>query len=259
VTPLDPARVHGAAAAWLYLPPTAARIEGEDYLAVRYPDWWEHPLQLVRFRPRRPVAAALDEVLERCRDLGQPRICCWVRSDAPAGLEDELLRRGGRLDETLDVLARSLAELPDLHPCPGVRLRWTEDLDTFADAVRLGAEVFGGTSVDRSALEAEFAGEAEKYRSGGGGAVVAYLDGRPVGSGGVTVAGRDARLWGGGVLPEARGRGVYRALLAARLEYGMAHGAELALVKGRVQTSAPILRRAGFAAYGVERSYLLAI
>ena len=29
----------------------------------------------------------------------------------------------------------------------------------------------------------------------------------------------------------------------------------MALVKGRVETSAPILRRAGFAAYGEERAY----
>jgi hypothetical protein len=33
--------------------------------------------------------------------------------------------------------------------------------------------------------------------------------------------------------------------------------ATLALVKGRVETSAPILRRAGFALYGEERCYRL--
>ena len=32
-------------------------------------------------------------------------------------------------------------------------------------------------------------------------------------------------------------------------------GATLALVKGRVETSGPILRRAGFATYGQERCY----
>jgi GNAT superfamily N-acetyltransferase len=78
-----------------------------------------------------------------------------------------------------------------------------------------------------------------------------------VGTAGVTVAGPDARLWGGGVLPEARDRGVYRALLAARLEYAVERQCEIAIVKGRVDTSGPILRRAGFSAYGTERSYLL--
>jgi GNAT superfamily N-acetyltransferase len=69
----------------------------------------------------------------------------------------------------------------------------------------------------------------------------------------------DARLWGGGVVPEARGRGAYRAVLDARLRYAVDHGATLALVKGRVETSGPILRRAGFAAYGQERAYLLSL
>jgi hypothetical protein len=37
------------------------------------------------------------------------------------------------------------------------------------------------------------------------------------------------------------------------------HGATLALVKGRVLTSAPILLRAGFADYGEERCYWLPV
>ena len=88
-------------------------------------------------------------------------------------------------------------------------------------------EVFGGTATDRAVLEATFPGEVAKVRSGGGGAVVAYLDDRPVGSGGLTVAGPDARLWGGVVLPEARGRGIYRAVLAARLAYAGQAGADV--------------------------------
>ncbi|HEY1118443.1 MAG TPA: GNAT family N-acetyltransferase, partial [Acidimicrobiales bacterium] len=125
------------------------------------------------------------------------------------------------------------------------------------DAADLSTRVFGGEVVDREAVEAEHPGEVRKVRTGGGGAVVAYLDDRPVGSGGLTVAGRDARLWGGGVLPETRGRGVYRALLAARLDYARDVGAELAIVKGRVETSGPILRRAGFEGFGQERSYVV--
>ena len=35
-------------------------------------------------------------------------------------------------------------------------------------------------------------------------------------------------------------------------------GCRLALVRGRVETSAPVLQRAGFQEYGQERSYLLA-
>lgn len=85
--------------------------------------------------------------------------------------------------------------------------------------------------------------------------MVAYLDGRPVGTGGIASRGHAAGLWGGAVLAEFRGRGVYRALLAERLAYAAAYEMTMALVKGRVESSGPILRRAGFAAYGQERSY----
>lgn len=260
-------RVHAASAAWLWLPPNAGRIETEEYLALRFPSWYEHPLQLVGVRPARPLAAVLDEVVERCRDAvgtAEPELLAWVRLDAPAGLEDALRARGGVLDETLDVLARPLPEasdldLADLDLAAEVTVRWADDFDTFVDAVHLNSDVFGGTRPDRAGLEPVWPDEQTKLRTGGGGAVVAYLDGRAVGTAGMTVAGPDARLWGGGVLPEARGRGVYRALLAARLAYAAAQGCELAIVKGRVETSAPILRRAGFAAYGQERSYLLGL
>lgn len=98
----------------------------------------------------------------------------------------------------------------------------------------------------------------EDAESGRGVVVVAYLDGRPVGTSGLTLTDdRVARLWGGGVLEDARGRGAYRAMLDARLRWAVERGARMALVKGRVQTSGPILARAGFAPFGEERSWLL--
>lgn len=262
-------RVHAASAAWVFVPAGAPRAEADEYLLVRHPDWTERPVQVVRTAAGRPAAEVVPEVLDRARAMVDPtvpssaEVAWWVRLDAPEGLEEALVARGARLDETVDVLARTLADPGDGEPEPeaaaDVELRWSDDLADFADAVHLAAEVFGGVATDRAALEATFDGEAAKVHSGGGGAVVAYLDGRPVGSGGLTVVGSDARLWGGVVLPEARGRGIYRAVLAARLAYAREAGADLAIVKGRVATSGPILRRAGFAAFGQERSWLLPI
>lgn len=91
--------------------------------------------------------------------------------------------------------------------------------------------------------------------AGEGGTVVAYVDGEPAGSGGVTIADGVARLWGGVVAPAWRGRGVYRAVLDARLSYGVTHGTTMALVKGNVATSGPILRKAGFTDFGLESVY----
>lgn len=258
-------RVHAASAAWVFLPPSAPRVETDEYLLVRYPDWFERPVQLVRFEPRRAPDAVLAEVLDLARpyvDEANPatgQVACWVRLGAPEAAEASYRAAGGVLDETVDVLALDLSGFDprDLDPSAGVTLRWSEDLEVLIHAAELGVEVFGGSAADHAALAEQHPGEVAKLRSGGGGAVVAYLDGRPVGSGGLTVVGDDARFWGGAVLPEARGRGVYRALLAARLGYAIDHGAQLALVKGRVETSGPILRRAGFTGHGQERSYLL--
>jgi GNAT superfamily N-acetyltransferase len=144
-----------------------------------------------------------------------------VRLDSPWGVRELLVARGAAVEETLDVLALSLT----------------------GGASALAAQALAAQALAAQALAAP------------GGTVVAYSDGVPVGSGGVTMADGVARLWGGGVVPSARGRGVYRAVLAARLEYATAHGATMALVKGRVETSGPILRRAGFAAYGQELIY----
>ena len=70
------------------------------------------------------------------------------------------------------------------------------------------------------------------------------------------MAGDVLRLWGAAVLPEARGTGVYRARARPPAPGRPATpGCRMALVKGRVETSAPVLRRAGFAAYGEERAY----
>jgi hypothetical protein len=57
------------------------------------------------------------------------------------------------------------------------------------------------------------------------------------------------------VVPAARGQGVYRAVLDARLSYAVTHGATIALVKGNVATSGPILRKAGFTSFGQEPIY----
>jgi hypothetical protein len=85
--------------------------------------------------------------------------------------------------------------------------------------------------------------------------VVGFVDDEPACTGGCTLVSRVAQLWGGATRQELRGRGAYRAVLARRMDVARQHGATLALVKGVVETSAPILRRAGFIPYGEERSY----
>ncbi len=85
--------------------------------------------------------------------------------------------------------------------------------------------------------------------------VVGAVEGVPCTTGGMTLVDDVARLWAGVTLPEFRGRGGYRAVLAERLRVARERGATMGLVKGRVETSAPILRRLGFDVFDDERAY----
>ena len=248
-------RVAAASRAWVWVPETAIRAETREYLLVRFPDYFEHPLALLDFRPQGDPAPLADEVLTRAREFEEPELLWWVRLGSPEAT-DELVRAcGGVLEETLDVLALDLTRgAPELGSS-SVALRWTLDEPTLRDAYRVLKVVFGGDIPPDQRLRIETDQVRRDVDAGRGGGVVAYVGGEPVGTGGLTVADGVARLWSGSVLEAHRGRGVYRALLAERLGYAARHGATMALVKGRVETSGPILRRAGFAAHGQERSY----
>jgi GNAT superfamily N-acetyltransferase len=156
-----------------------------------------------------------------------------------------------------DVLASDLSGGAPALPPPSVdvTLRWATDFETARDGSAVGVSAFGGSLPPDDRIKENAARDAVSVPAGDGGMLVAYVGGRPAGSGGVTMADEVARLWGGAVIPEARGLGVYRQVLAARLTYAMNRGAAIALVKGKVDTSGPILRRAGFTAFGQETLY----
>lgn len=82
--------------------------------------------------------------------------------------------------------------------------------------------------------------------------VVYDVHGEPVGSGNVNVYDSLSFgfLWAGAVVPHARGRGVYRALLAARQAWARERGlAHIGLYAKRT-TSGPIVARSGFQRHG---------
>jgi GNAT superfamily N-acetyltransferase len=122
-------------------------------------------------------------------------------------------------------------------------------------AESVAAAVFGGTVPPDERIARNARQYAVGVPAGAGGVIVGYAAGTAAGAAGLMMADGVARLWGGSVVEAARGRGVYRALLAARLDYGVARGATMALVKARVETSGPILRRAGFLPYGQELTF----
>lgn len=86
---------------------------------------------------------------------------------------------------------------------------------------------------------------------------VAYVDGSPVGSANLNVHREQdfGFLWAGGVVPSARGRGVYRALLGARIRWASAAGlANVGLYANR-HTSGPVVAGLGFTKHGPMAYY----
>ncbi|MDO9457986.1 GNAT family N-acetyltransferase [Nocardioides sp.] len=258
---LTPAAVATASAAWNWYPTDATTVETDGYLLVRWPGYFRSPPHVIRFDPAAPVEETLDEVAGHVRGWGHDEVLVWVKLDAPPALEPSLRSRGGTIDETVDVFALDLTagsralDVPD-----DLEVRWQVDEATTRAVIQVGIEAFDEGSMPGDDRVRELAAEAradfDARRTAG---ALVYLDGRPVAAGGLTMAGDVARLWGGGVVPDARGRGAYRAILAARLDHAVSLGATTALVKGRVETSGPVLRRAGFAVFGQERSYVVPV
>jgi GNAT superfamily N-acetyltransferase len=132
------------------------------------------------------------------------------------------------------------------------------DLDTFRKADGAAAEAF---EADLPMDSPEFIAMQDRRRlnfraAGKRRQLLATLDGEPAGAAGLTLfppAG--AIINGGSVRPKFRGRGVYRALVAARLDVARRAGAAGLIVWGG-DMSAPILARLGFETVGWRRFYL---
>jgi GNAT superfamily N-acetyltransferase len=125
----------------------------------------------------------------------------------------------------------------------GIEARPVRDLGEFRAAQAVAFAAFGTLSPSDEAHER--ARYDEEVSAGAQRTFVALVDGRIVGSGTAVYLDGAVTLNGGAVLPEARGRGVYRALVRARWEDAVERGTP-ALVTQAGRMSAPILLRLGF-------------
>ncbi len=135
----------------------------------------------------------------------------------------------------------------------GVLVRRVEDMATLRDCVTVTAKAFpGGRAFTEEQLEHDLEQcvgvEPRVLR------FVAYDagTGEPLSSGGLTLfpALAFGLLWAGGTIPEARGRGVYSAVLSARVTAARERGCRYVGLYGGTETSAPIALRQGFKKYG---------
>ena len=198
------------------------------------------------------VAATVTEVRAHVRERRHRRATWWVGSSAtPADLGERLRAHGFVPDDgpgsESHATSMALVHEPPRAPADVVARR-VDSLDEFRLAGSLGAEAFGSPEEEREEWDAiaeeryaaERAGHAPRC-------YLAFVDGDPVGTARAIVADDvpAVMLIGGAVLPHARGRSVYRALVRARWDDAAAAGTP-ALVTQAGTLSRPILERLGF-------------
>lgn len=192
------------------------------------------------------VNAAVEAARAVAREHGKTIVAWWVPPDqdhvAPAleaaGLVNQDTPGFEGVENSL-----VLVEPPQGGGGDGVEVRLTETWEDYRDGSRVGEKAFGMPVVTDDELRARY--DEYRHPDNPGRAFFALIDGRVVGTAYAAFGDAGVNLFGGSVLPEARGRGVYRALVQARWEAAVARGTPALTVQaGRM--SRPICERLGF-------------
>ncbi len=172
--------------------------------------------------------------------------------DQPPDLADRLRVAGFVPEDEETLLAAEVADLAlDTPPPAGVELRPVEDEAGVEALLAVQGAVFGQRN---AAFGRELLGELAEGRAS---AVVAMAGARPICAGRIEFyEGTDfAALFGGATVPEWRGRGVFRAVVAYRAALASARGCRYLQVDAS-DDSRPILERLGFVSLGTTTPFI---
>jgi GNAT superfamily N-acetyltransferase len=193
------------------------------------------------------------------RDRGEEFEWKLYSYDRPADLGERLLAAGFAGEDEESVMMAEAAGLVDGSPDPpgtglrgGVRLVPVTDEAGIGRMIDVHDRVFGTDhSRLRASLIAQLAGSPQSTAM-----IVAMAGDEPVSSARIDFyAGTEfAGLFGGGTLPQWRGRGIYRALVAYRARLATARGYRYLQVDASAE-SRPILERLGFACLAMTTPY----
>jgi GNAT superfamily N-acetyltransferase len=229
--------------------PGEERIEADGYTLWlgRDPAW--NCVQRVRLGD---VGAAVAEVRALLRERGRgPSQWEFGPSATPADLEQQLLDLGFEPDvEPVQWMMVLTREPPSVD---GVEARPVRSAAELASAFDVMHRAFGG-GASRPDAAGAWARRDPSLRE----TFVALVDGAIVGAATASYAAHGVQLNAGAVLPESRGLGVYRALVAARWQAGRERGLTAAVTQAGVM-SRDILLRVGFEIRGELRSLIDAV
>ena len=173
--------------------------------------------------------------------------------DTPADLPDRLRAAGFDAEETETLLIGDVAALRQTSPLPdGVELREVLDEAGVEAMGRVNEEGFGEPAKDgfkRQVLKEIQAGRTRM--------VIAFAGDRPISMGRVEFyAGTEfGGLYGGATVPEWRGKGIFRAVVAKRTAWAAEQGYRY-LQTDASDDSRPILERLGFIPVGTTTPFI---
>jgi hypothetical protein len=192
----------------------------------------------------------LDSVIALVHELvpADKRQVWWIGPSAePENLVELLEARGFEAAPDGPEVRAMVLTTPPPSPAAEIAVRRIETYEDFVAARAVQWDAFEipeeRREQQREHLQREF---DESMRHGVPVGFLALLDGKPAGTGLAIPSDRGVFLIGGSTAPWARGRGLYRALVAARWDYAVARGTPALVTEALVTTSYPILQRLGF-------------
>lgn len=201
-------------------------------------------VQRVRLTPE-TVEPALAEIRELLVARGREG-AEWELGESctPPDLVERLLELGlQRIDDEPVTIGMVLHGRPGWETPAGVVARRVASVDELVAAREVQHHAFGDMRpVDTARAKSDFGREGVD-----GSTFLAWVDGAPAAAAYAAYTDWGLILFGGATRADARGRGAYRALVAARADEAVARGTPT-LVTHAGQMSRPILERLGFEA-----------
>jgi ribosomal protein S18 acetylase RimI-like enzyme len=234
---------------WLPPKPTHDVVVADGYCLVTYGrSAWVHRIRL----QAGDVEHAVEGVRSLLRARGLDEVTWWVgERSTPTDLAGRLEALGLEADDPPKMTTLAIEHEPS--GTPAAETRRVQDFEDYLTALEIDWEAFEVAEAERRARRAAARAAWPLIVADGRSSVyLGYLEGRPVGFGRAVFAPWAALLLGGATLPEARGRGVYTALVHARWRETVERGVPRIVVSAGPM-SAPILQKLGFERLGRVR------
>lgn len=188
--------------------------------------------------------AVITEQIAYFTHLNQPFEWKVYAYDTPTDLRDRLVARGFVAEDPDAIMILDLQTAPESLLAPVTAdVRQLTQREEIRDAIRVEEQVWGGNfewMTNRLGSHLEISGYLNLY--------VAYVDGEPASTGWIYFhpgSQQFASLWGGSTVERFRGRGLYTALLAVRVQLARQRGYRYLTIDASPM-SRPIVARHGF-------------